>query len=161
GGVVSDSAHPVALVSGGSRGLGAALVEGLLAAGYRVSTFSRGASPAREALEARHGNDTLRWDECDARNVDALPGLVRGVVEHFGRLDLLVNNAGVVSESLLPLQRQDDIDRMIDVNLRAVVALTQAASRAMLRRKSGCIVNISSVNGLRGHAGVAVYSATK
>jgi 3-oxoacyl-[acyl-carrier protein] reductase len=152
----------VALVSGGSRGLGLALVCGLLDAGWRVASFSRRKTEAIEALDAEHGPHGRFWfEELDASNHDALDAHIAQLLERFGRIDLLVNNAAVGAEGVLPTMRQVDIDRTLAINLGAVLCLTRLATRAMLRQRSGCVVNISSVNALRGHAGVSVYSATK
>jgi 3-oxoacyl-[acyl-carrier protein] reductase len=83
------------------------------------------------------------------------------VAERFGRIDVLVNNLGMAVEGVLPTMRTQDIGEAVEVNLTAALVLSQACSRVMLRQGRGCIVNISSVNAVRGHAGVAVYSATK
>jgi 3-oxoacyl-[acyl-carrier protein] reductase len=155
-------ALPVAVVSGGSRGLGAALVAGLLERQYRVATFSRSRTAFVTALarKRKHGAN-FHWASVDGRDHAALRDFVQTACERFGRLDLLVNNAGMAVEGVLPMMRPEDMAQAVDVNLTASLVLTQAASRAMLRQGSGCIVNISSINAIRGHAGVAVYSATK
>jgi 3-oxoacyl-[acyl-carrier protein] reductase len=152
----------VAVVSGGSRGLGAAVVAGLLERDFRVATFSRSRSPSiTRLLRARDQARNFHWSAVDGRDHLAVRDFVKEVAEHFGRLDVLINNAGVASEGVLPTMRPEEIAAAVDVNLTAALVLTQAASRVMLRQGSGCIVNISSVNAVRGHAGVAVYSATK
>ena len=153
---------PVAVVSGGSRGLGAALVTGLLERGYRVATFSRTKSAfVNDTARRRRREETFHWASLDGKDHTGLRDFGKVACERFGRLDLLVNNAGVAVEGVLPMMRPEDMAEAVDVNLTACLVLTQAASRAMLRQGSGCIVNISSVNAIRGHAGVAVYSATK
>jgi 3-oxoacyl-[acyl-carrier protein] reductase len=86
---------------------------------------------------------------------------VKTVTRNFGRIDTLINNAGTGHDGLLALQRMQDVDQLLDVNLRSAILLTQLCSKSMIRQKSGSIVNISSVNSVRGHSGVAVYSATK
>jgi 3-oxoacyl-[acyl-carrier protein] reductase len=101
------------------------------------------------------------WSSVDGRDHDALRGFVNDVSERFGRVDVLVNNTGIAVEGILPTMRMSDIVAAIEVNLTAALVLAQASSRVMLRQGSGCIINISSVHSIRGHSGVAVYSATK
>ena len=97
----------------------------------------------------------------DAADPDAIRGFVAGVASRFGRVDLLVNNAGIAHEGVLPTMREQAIEATIALNLTATILLTQACSKLMLRQGGGCIVNISSVNAVRGHPGVSVYRATK
>jgi 3-oxoacyl-[acyl-carrier protein] reductase len=152
----------VALVSGGSRGLGAALVAGFLARGCAVAALSRSRSAFIERVaEEREAQEDFLWEPVDALDGDALRGFVGAAMRRFGRIDVLINNAGIAAEGVLPTMRQEDIEDVIDLNLTASVLLTQACARVMLRQGSGSIVNISSVNAIRGHAGVAVYSASK
>jgi 3-oxoacyl-[acyl-carrier protein] reductase len=152
----------VALISGGSRGLGAALVGAFLQRGYGVATMSRTKTPFIDATKrGRAMAKRFHWAAVDGRDRDALRAFVADVSERFGRIDVLVNNAGVATEGVLPTMRPDEISEIVDVNLTAALLLAQACSRVMLRQGGGCIINISSVNALRGHAGVAVYSATK
>ena len=152
----------IALISGGSRGLGAALVSGFMQRDYGVATMSRSKTKFIDAT--KRGRDTAKrfhWAAVDGRDREALRAFVTDVAERFGRIDVLVNNAGLAAEGVLPTMRPDEIAEVVDVNLTAALLLAQACSRVMLRQGGGCIVNISSVNALRGHAGVAVYSATK
>lgn len=151
---------PVAVISGGSRGLGLALVDLFLDRGWRVATFSRSESDAiRERLE-NHG-ERLHWQAADGGSAEDLRDVAKAVTDRWSRIDALVNNAGVGSDGLLTFMRAEDIDRVLDVNLRGAILLTQACTKAMIRQGAGSVVNISSVNGVRGHSGVAVYSATK
>lgn len=149
-----------ALVSGGSRGLGAALVEALLADGWRVATFSRGESPAIERWQQERGNN-FYWRALDLADFDGLRDFVGEVRQRWGRIDALVNNAAIAAEGLLTLQAADDLHRTVVVNLESVLHLTRACAQVMLDQGSGSIVNVSSVNAVRGHSGVATYSATK
>ena len=103
----------------------------------------------------------FHWSAVDGRDHEALRAFVKDVGERMGRVDVLVNNAGMATEGILPTMRTSDIVDAVEVNLTAALLLAQACSRLMLRQGSGCIVNISSVHAVRGHSGVAVYSATK
>jgi 3-oxoacyl-[acyl-carrier protein] reductase len=155
---------PVVIVSGGSRGLGLSLVDIFLGNGWRVATFSRTLSDAlRERIEAQGGkaSETLMWCAADARSEDDIRGAARLTLDRWSRIDALVNNAGIGVDGLLAMTRTEDIDQILDVNLRANILLTRACLRAMIRQGAGSIVNISSVNAVRGHSGVSVYSATK
>ncbi|MGA7488426.1 MAG: SDR family oxidoreductase [Xanthobacteraceae bacterium] len=154
-------ATKVALVSGGSRGLGAALVSGFLDRRYAVATLSRTKTAfITDMMRARKRGD-FHWSAVDGRDREALSAFVKEVGERFGRIDVLVNNAGMAAEGILPTMRTSDIGAAVEANLTAALVLAQACSRLMLRQGSGCIVNISSVHAIRGHSGVAVYSATK
>jgi 3-oxoacyl-[acyl-carrier protein] reductase len=158
---VVPQAHKVALVSGGSRGLGAELVSGMLDRQYRVATLSRTETPFIEKMLRAHGRRRFHWSAVDGRDHEALHTFVKKVGEELGRIDVLVNNAGIAPEGILPTMRTSDIIEAVEINLTAGLVLAQACSRLMLRQGTGCIVNISSVNAIRGHSGVAVYSATK
>jgi len=151
----------VALVSGGSRGLGAELVSGFLARDYGVATLSRTKTVFIANMLRGKERRNFHWEAVDGRDHEALRAFVKDVGERLGRIDVLVNNAGIAMEGVLPTMRPRDIVEAVEVNLTAALVLAQACSRLMLRQGSGCIINISSVHGVRGHAGVAVYSATK
>lgn len=153
---------PVVVISGGSRGLGQALATSCLEQGYRVATFSRSPTPFIESYQERDPEGRrFWWAATDSVDPAALKDYAAQVVQHYGRLDVLINNAGVGLDGLLPLARPADIEHTIDLNVKGTIFLTRACTRFMLRQQSGCIVNISSINALRGHAGVAVYSASK
>jgi 3-oxoacyl-[acyl-carrier protein] reductase len=158
--VTGTGTRPVALVSGGSRGLGAVLVEGLLERGYRVATFSRTPNDFTEKTSANAGED-FWWQAADLTDQRSLRDAVAGAVGRFGRLDLLVNNAGVLHQELLLTTSEQRITSLITANLIAPITLAQAAARAMSRFGGGAIVNVSSINAIRGYRGVAVYSAAK
>jgi 3-oxoacyl-[acyl-carrier protein] reductase len=152
----------VVLISGGSRGLGAAIARRCLALGHVVATFSRTAGPFVDEARARDGAGArFHWDAVDARDDAALRRFVETVAERYGTVDVLVNNAAVGRFAPFPLMRLEDIDETLRVNLRTNVLLARLCTPAMAARGSGCILNISSVNAVRGNAGVAVYSATK
>jgi 3-oxoacyl-[acyl-carrier protein] reductase len=148
------------LVSGGSRGLGAGLVGSFLALGDNVSTCSRSPTAEVDAWSTEHV-DRFYYESVDLADRDGANRLVDRVVDRFGRIDVLVNNAGVARDGVLPLFSDDRIDEVIDLNLRATIHLTRLVSRRMLRQGSGKIINISSIVGLTGYRGLSVYSATK
>ena len=126
-----------------------------------MATLSRTKTAFIARLLRRPRAKNFCWSAVDARDDEALRGFVTEIIERFGRIDVLVNNLGMAVEGVLPTMRASDIVEAVQVNLTAALVLSQACSRAMLRQGGGCIVNISSVNAVRGHAGVAVYSAAK
>jgi 3-oxoacyl-[acyl-carrier protein] reductase len=147
---------PVAVISGGSRGLGLALVDMFL-------DSRSGTDEIRERLKM-HGEDgtgRLMWHAVDGSSADEIRRMAKAVTSRWARIDVLVNNAGVGFDGLLSFMRSEEIDRVLDVNLRGAIILTQACVKNMIKRGAGSVVNISSVNGVRGHSGVSVYSATK
>ncbi len=155
---------PVAVISGGSRGLGLALVDLFLDRGWRVATFSRSETGELHERLSLHGNDRtdrLMWHAVDGTSGDEVREMAKAVSDRWSRIDVLVNNAGVGFDGLLSFMRSEDIDRVLDVNLRGAIMLTQACVKNMIKRGTGSVVNVSSVNGVRGHSGVSVYSATK
>jgi 3-oxoacyl-[acyl-carrier protein] reductase len=157
---MANDHRKVAIVSGGSRGLGAELVTRFLDRQFAVAALSRTKSEFISNL-LRRKRTLFYWASVDACAHEDLRTFVNEVTTRFGRIDVLVNNAGIAVEGLLPLMRRESILAAVETNLTAALVLTQACSRVMLRQGSGVIVNISSVNAIRGHSGVAVYSATK
>jgi 3-oxoacyl-[acyl-carrier protein] reductase len=155
-------ARPVVLISGGSRGLGAGIARKCLDAGYAVATFSRSATPFIETEQQRdpHG-ELFYWAAVDNRDDAALASFVADVGDRYGAVGALINNAAVGRFGSFPLMRISEIDESITVNLRSNILLSRLCTPAMVARGGGSILNISSVNAVRGNAGVAVYSATK
>jgi 3-oxoacyl-[acyl-carrier protein] reductase len=152
----------VALVTGGSRGIGAAIVRRLAADGLHVVALARGLENLRQvcsaATEAGGSAESLACDIADAK---ALAAAVEGVVEKLGRLDVLVNNAGITKDGLLLRMDDEDFDSVIATNLKSVFVTIRAAARPMMRAKGGRIINIGSVSGVSGNAGQANYAASK
>lgn len=145
------------LVSGGSRGLGLAIVDALLRNGDAVRTIARSPTPETERLAAEHG-DRLAFVEGDL-SVDA--DVERFIADCAG-FDGLVNNVGVGLDGLLATQGVETIDRLLDVNLRSALLCSKWYTRSRLgAREPGTIVSISSIIGVRGYAGLAAYAATK
>ncbi len=159
---MSPAAHnpPVALISGGSRGLGRTLVARLLADGYQVATFSRKANDfIMEQEDTR--SDAFFWQAADLADPEQVSAFAAAAERRFGRIDLLVNNAGVLHQGLAATMPSALIRESLTVNLIAPVELTRACVRSMIRTGGGTVVNISSINAVRGYRGVAVYAAAK
>lgn len=152
------------VISGGSRGLGLAIVERLLDRGDNLATFSRSGSAALDSLLAAHP-DRLHAEQVDAASPDALRAFVDRVAGRFGRIDHCIANAAVAHEGLVATVRDDEIDAMLDVNLRGSIVLVRECLRQMLIRpvdaRAASVVVISSVVAGRGSSGLAVYAATK
>jgi 3-oxoacyl-[acyl-carrier protein] reductase len=150
------------IVTGGSRGLGAGLVRSFLDQGDTVATCSRSTTPATEAWSDDPAlGDRFYHELVDLADRGACTAFVRNVIKRFGGVDVLVNNAGVAREGVLALLQDDDVNEVIDLNLKATIQMTRLVSRRMLLQGSGRIINISSVVGLSGYRGLSVYSATK
>jgi 3-oxoacyl-[acyl-carrier protein] reductase len=150
------------VITGGSRGLGAGLVEAFLTAGDSVTTCSRSRSELVDRWEADPANACrFSYTAVDIADREAVRAFVHSVSAEHGRIDVLVNNAGVANDGVLATMGDDDLDQVIDLNLRGTLAVTKAVVRRMLRQGEGRIVNVSSVVGLSGYRGLAVYSATK
>ncbi len=154
-------AHGAIVVSGGSRGLGLAVVDRCLERGWPVASFARGATAAVRALAERHG-ERLLFDELDALDAEAVRDFVARADERFGGLYGLVNNAAIGQDHLLAHLAEERIAELIDLNLRAPILLTrEVLKRMLLSEHGGRIVNVSSICGSRGFPGLSVYAATK
>ena len=152
----------VVLVSGASRGLGQSIVSHLLEQGDNVCALSRRRSDFVTAVEhSPSTRDRFLFAPVDLADREAVRTFVGKAVERFGRIDVLINNAGVVHAEPFALSSLDGLDQTIDTNLRGALHLIRACLRPMLAARRGRIVNISSVAGLRGYAGLVAYSASK
>jgi 3-oxoacyl-[acyl-carrier protein] reductase len=152
---------PTSLVSGGSRGLGLAVVERLLERGDHVATFSRSGSGGLAKLADRHPG-RLHAETLDAADASALRGFVSGVAAAFGSIDHCVANAAIAHEGVLATATDAEIDAMLAVNLRGSIVLVREVVRQMLvGAESPSITLVSSVVASRGSPGLAVYAATK
>lgn len=152
----------VVIVTGGSRGLGAGLVESFLAGGDRVATCARRATPQTDAWAADATTaERFLFEEADLATPADAQRFVAAVIARWGQVDVLVNNAGVARDGILGLVPDDDIDAVVDLNLKGTIYMTRLVSRRMLARGRGNIVNVSSIVGRSGYRGLSVYSATK
>ncbi|MGH7390968.1 MAG: 3-oxoacyl-[acyl-carrier-protein] reductase [Candidatus Rokuibacteriota bacterium] len=152
----------VAIVTGGSRGIGAAIAGSLVEHGAAVVVSGRDADRlerAVKALEDRGG--TAVGIVAEATSREDAERLAETARQRFGRIDVLVNNAGVTRDGLLLRMKDEDWDRVMDVNLRGAFVLSRAVAKVMVRQKSGRIINVASTAGAMGNAGQVNYSAAK
>jgi len=152
----------IAVVTGGSRGIGKAISRALALQGALVVVMDINGTEARAVAEDIKADgfeaDSFEVNVTDVAQVDAVMG---EVLEKFGRVDILVNNAGITRDTLLMRMKESDWDDVLAVNLKGVFNCTKAVTRSMMKQRAGSIINISSVVGLMGNAGQANYAASK
>jgi 3-oxoacyl-[acyl-carrier protein] reductase len=157
------SSRPVAIVTGGSRGIGAAICRRLAADGFDVALSYRSGQEQAEAVAAEcraAGAQTLTV-RADAGSSEDCAAFVSAVLATFGRIDALVSNAGITRDGLAMRMSDDQFDAVVSVNLKGAFVMARQVLPAMMKARSGRIVNISSVAGVYGNAGQANYSAAK
>ncbi|MBN2309429.1 MAG: 3-oxoacyl-[acyl-carrier-protein] reductase [Candidatus Hydrogenedentes bacterium] len=153
----------VVLITGGTRGIGRACAERFASEGARVALCGRSAdtaAAAAEAIAAATGAD-VRGVEADIADPDAVKALIDTVTAAFGKIDVLVNNAGITRDGLILRMKDDDWGAVIDADLTGVFYCCRAVARGMLKQRSGRIINVSSVIGLHGQAGQCNYASAK
>jgi 3-oxoacyl-[acyl-carrier protein] reductase len=156
-----DLSRKVALVTGASRGIGAAVAKALAAQGAMVVAAARGSNAdatVQEIMAARGKAEAVSLDVTDPATVTAVVG---GALAKHGRIDILVNNAGIARDQLMMRMKRDDWDAVLATNLTAAYTCTQAVLRPMIKQRGGRIINISSVVGQTGNAGQVNYAASK
>jgi 3-oxoacyl-[acyl-carrier protein] reductase len=151
----------VAIVTGGSRGIGRAIVEILAASGMDVVFTYRDNAAAAEAVIADNPGKTISAEKVDARDSAACGVFVEKLMERTGRIDLLVNNAGVIRDNLLPMLEDDDLKTVFDTNITGTFNMTRAVVPYMISKRRGKVVNLSSVSGEKGGRGQTNYAASK
>ena len=156
-----DLSDRIALVTGASRGIGRAIAQRLAAQGALVVAAARGENAKAVAGEISAGGGKAESVSLDVTEPDAAAQFVAAALERHGRIDVLVNNAGITRDQLLLRMKPDDWDAVIATNLTAAFALTQAALKPMIKQRAGRIICISSVVGQSGNAGQANYAASK
>lgn len=154
-----DLSGRTALVTGSTRGIGYAIAQTLAGAGARVAVVGRDRARADEVASSV-GGDAAGF-ACDVGDPASVTALVEEVEKAFGAVDILVNNAGLTRDNLMMRIKDDDWDAVLDANLRGAFVAIRAASRGMMKRRWGRIINIASVVGLVGNKGQANYAASK
>lgn len=142
-----------AIITGGSRGIGLAIIKKLLSEMYEVWYISR--TEIQEELENTH------FVQCDISNRETLENSLKEIIKEAKTIDLLVNNAGITKDNLIMRMKNDAWDDVININLTSAFITSKVLSRVFLKQKQGSIINISSVVGVSGNAGQANYSASK
>lgn len=162
GRITVDLKGQVALVTGASRGLGQAIAVALGRAGASVACIARNLEKLQETVGAiTEAGGAAVWFECDVANSESVQKVVDAVHEKWQRLDVLVNNAGITRDTLIPRMQDDQWDDVINTNLRGAFLFTRAATRLMMQQRYGRIINVASVSGLMGNPGQANYCASK
>ena len=157
-----DLSGQSAIVTGASQGLGRAIATCLAANGARVACVARNAEKLAETVEEITAADGVAEAiSCDVTNRADVDNLVDGVAEKWERVDIMVNNAAITRDTLLPRMSDDEWDDVINTNLKGTFLFSRAASRFMMRARYGRIINITSVSGLMGNPGQTNYSASK
>ena len=153
----------VALITGASRGIGKGIAEKFVAEGATVAFTYRSSEEKARALETEltANGGTAKGFKSDAGDFEQAAKLVEDVVKEFGTVDIVINNAGITRDNLLMRMSEEHWDEIMDVNLKSVFNLTKAVMRTMLKARSGSIINMSSVVGVKGNAGQANYAASK
>ncbi|MGN1191269.1 MAG: 3-oxoacyl-[acyl-carrier-protein] reductase [Dorea sp.] len=153
----------VAVVTGASRGIGRAIALKLASLGAAVVVNYNGsrekAEKVKQKIEDNGGNASIY--QCNVSDYEACQNMMQSIIEEYGRIDILINNAGITRDGLLMKMSEADFDQVIDTNLKGAFNTTRFVTRQMLRQKSGRIINMASVVGVTGNAGQVNYAASK
>jgi len=156
-----DLSGKVAVVTGGSRGIGHSIAQALARVGSRVAVLARDVTKAREAAASLGDGQGAQGYECDVSDARQVETTVAAVEKDFGRIDVVVNNAGTTRDNLLFRIAEEDWDTVLNTNLKGAFLVTKHAARGMIKRRWGRIINITSVVGISGNKGQANYTASK
>jgi 3-oxoacyl-[acyl-carrier protein] reductase len=160
--LVVDLRGQTAIVTGASRGLGRAIALGLARAGASVACVARDRAKLADVVaEIAAADRTAQAFECDVTSGDSVQKTVDAVLEKWEKLHILVNNAGITRDTLIPRMQDEQWDEVINTNLRGAFLFTRAVTRPMMQGRYGRIVNMASVSGLMGNPGQSNYSASK
>ncbi len=155
--------NKVALITGGSRGIGAAIVKRYAEQGASVAFTYRSSAEHANAIanEINDNGGKARAYQSDAGSYEQAEALVKQVLEDFGQIDILINNAGITQDTLMLRMSEEQWDKVINTNLKSVFNLTKQVLRPMMKNRGGSIINMSSIVGITGNAGQANYAASK
>ena len=151
------------IITGASRGIGKGIAEVFAEHGANIAFTYRSSEEKAKDLEQELSVNgcIVKGYKSDASDFDAAQQLATDVLEEFGSIDVLVNNAGITKDGLLMRMSEEDFDRVTDINMKSVFNMTKAVLKPMLKQRKGSIINMSSVVGVKGNAGQANYSASK
>ena len=155
--------NKVAVVTGGSRGIGKAIAEKFAAEGASVAILYSSNSASADAVveEIRNAGGTAKAYQCHVENSDEVGKTIDDVVNDLGKIDILVNNAGITRDKLLMMMKEEDFDDVISVNLKGAYNTMRKVCPMLARQRWGRIINLSSIAGINGNAGQVNYSASK
>ncbi len=153
--------NTIAIVTGASRGIGKQIAKDLLISGSKVALISRNKEDLDNvSKEFSNIGETLSFS-VDIKNTDEINSVIKNIISKWGKIDILINNAGITSDGLLMRMKEQDWDKVIDINLKGTFNCTKSVIPNMLKNKFGKIVNITSVVGISGNAGQSNYCASK
>lgn len=153
-----------AIVTGGSRGIGAAIANKLASMGADIAIIYAGnEQKAQEVCEQCRSQYDVKAEayKCNVADFDATKAVVDEIKEQFGTVNILVNNAGITKDKLIMTMKDEDFSEVLDINLKGTFNMIRHCARTFIRNKGGSIINISSVSGMMGNAGQTNYSASK
>ena len=155
--------NKVALITGASKGIGRAIAQRFIEEGAKVAFTYLSSVERGEALEKELSSlgGEAKGFQSDASSGEQAEQLITDIIAHFGQIDIIVNNAGITRDTLMLRMSEEDFDKVISTNLKSVFNTTKHAQRYMLKQRSGSIINISSIVGIKGNAGQANYAASK
>ncbi len=160
-----EESRKVALITGGSRGIGKQVAMKFAKKGFNIAinyvSDKTDVNSLESEIKSQNSEIEVLLIKTDVTSYEDSENMVKQIVEKFGRIDVLVNNAGITKDALLMRMKEEDFDKVIQVNLKGTFNVTKAVVPYMMKRKSGNIVNLSSVVGVTGNAGQCNYSASK
>ena len=159
--MINSLQDKIAVVTGGSRGIGAGIVARFVALGAKVVFSYRSSTEEAQAIVDKLGAENVLAVKSDASVMDDAQALIKSAMDTHGRIDILINNAGITKDNLMLRMSEEQWDDVIRINLKSCFNLTKSAMRIMLKQRSGSIINMGSVVGVFGNAGQANYAASK